>query len=615
LRLTNSSCFKEVFDPVVDETDQDERSQGRAQVVGGEVQVVGPAGEGAAGALLTAGEGIMLLVNGEVIEESCRVFPDDKVELYPAEYVEPFQIEVSVTADEMSASARFTPARRISYLLIDQPFAEGLVIKGVRKETDAAGGTIEDLKKALAGAGVCFGLQEPLLPAVLQERLAWRQVAAGEAPVEGRHGYVEPLFAGELKVVRYGLDEERVDFRERFEIEQVEPGDSIAAIHPPVAGKPGHTVTGRRIDPPPVFPASVRCGDGAAMNNEGHVVATRKGVPGFKAGRDYRLRVDNFYIHRGDIDIRSGNANFQGHLEIEGDITEGMKVQAEGDVIVGGTAAGATVLAGGSIIFKQQCIKCQVRAGWKETILLDFYEMVEQLFEALGHALAAADELICVLEQKGRFSERMEAALVRVLLQSKFTEIPELAAELAGKVKEIGPVLPGELLQVINEIVPHFTEYVYSQSLDRPALLKIYDQLQVCLQEKPDDGSGANITAAYVQNSSLACSGDIFITGSGVYNSQFKCGGSVLIKKAFRGGSIEAGGEVQIGEAGSPRLAGDQGLVIVPKESTVSVGRAYDSFRVIFGQWEYRCTETISNVRLRFDQHELAVKLDPWKKA
>jgi len=512
--------------------------------------------------------------------------------------VEPFQIEVRVTADEMSASAYFTPARRINYELFDQPFAEELVIKGARKETEAAGGTVAEVKKALAEAGVCFGLQESLLPLVLQERLTWQQAAAGEVPVEGRNGYVEPLFAGELKMVRYALDEEWVDFRERFEIEQVEPGEAIAVIHPPVAGKPGHTVTGRRIDPRPVFPALVRCGDGAAMNSEGHVTATRKGVPGFKAGRDYRLRVDNFYIHRGDIDIRSGNASFQGHLEIEGDITEGMKVIADGDIIVGGTAAGATVLAGGSIIFKQQCIKCQVRVGWKETIIQEIYDLLKSLLEALGYALAAAEELVRVLQQKGRFSERVEAALVRALLQSKFKEIPELATAMAARAKEFRTILAGDLPRAADEVIPALIHYDESRPLNLSALLQAYDQLQACLQDEADSAGGSNITAAYVQNSSLTCSGDIIITGSGVYNSQFKCGG-----------------EVQIGEAGSPRLAGDQGQVIVPKESTVCVGRAYDNFRVLFGQWEYRCAETISNVRLRFDSGEYAVKLDPWKKA
>jgi len=584
-------------------------------VSGGAVIISGADQTGVEGALLIPGEGSTLLVNGSPVADSCRVFPGDAAEIFPVEYVEPFRVEVRVSADAMSASARFIPARRISHEIIDQPFAAKMIIKAVRNETEAPGGTPDDLKKALDEAEVCFGLQEDQLPQLLAEPGCWRSVADGEPPVEGRHGLVEPLFSGELKRVSYAQNQERVDFRERYEIEQVEPGEVIAVIHPPVAGKPGHTVCGRIIEPKPVLPASVNCGNGAAIISAGRVVATRKGVPGFKAGRVYRLQVDDVYIHRGDIDIRSGNANFQGHLEITGDIAEGMKVLAEGNVIVGGAAAGALVLAGGSIVFRKQCIKCQVRAGWRETLLQELYDLVGQLFGALGYALSAAEELIRVLQQRGKYSEKAESALLRALLHGKFNEIPRLATELSARSRESSSVLPAELLKTITEAAPYFIDYSYSQLLDRPILLKIYAALQACLEEKPISNSGAGITAPYVQNSNLTCSGDIIITGSGVYNSQFKCGGSVIIKKAFRGGTIEAGGEVRIGEAGSPRMTGDQGLVMVPKDSAVCIGRAYESFRVIFGQWEYCCLETISNVRLRFDPYEYSVKLEPWKNA
>lgn len=596
------------------EAEHKQINDGQAAVIGGLIKIKAPVDANTPGALLKQGEGVMLLVNGTVIEDSCRVFPEDKVEVNPIEYAEPIQVEVKISPDAMTAAVRFIPARRITYDIIDQPFASEILIEGRRREMVAPGGSVDDLKKALARENVRFKLSEAALQKALDEPGVWHTVAEGSTPLEGRHGDVEPLIKGELKPVTYAQDKDRVDFRERYEIEQVVIGDVLAVVHPPVPGKPGRTVTGRRIEPAPVYPAVVRCGDGAVLEVGGQIVATRKGVPSYKKGREYHFQVDNLYIHRGDIDIRSGNTTFHGHLKIEGDIFEGMKVLADGNLVVGGAAAGATILAGGNIVFKNQAINCQVRAGWKDTMLQEIYAMVEQLCASVGSALNAVAEIASTLQKKGNYNERIEAALVRTLIQSKFSEIPEIIAKLQGRAKVTESILPGELVQTVRATAPHFLDYNYSHVLGRSVLEKIYTDLLARVDEKKESIGKACITAPYVQNSNLTCTGDIIITGSGVYNSHFKCNGAVRIDKNFRGGSIEAGGEVKIGEAGVPRLAGDQGLVQVPKDGTVCLGKAYEGFCVTFSEWEYRCSTTVTNVCLRFDPHEHNVKIEPWER-
>ncbi|MEW5785206.1 MAG: FapA family protein [Bacillota bacterium] len=587
--------------------------ESQAAIIGGVVQVKADAG--ATGALLKTGEGVRLLVNGALIEDSCRVFPGDQVEVNPVEYVEPFRVEVHISTNRMRAKARYTPARRIAHEIIDQDFAPVLLVEGRRREVAEASGSLDELKKALSQQGVKFGLDEKAMRHALAEPGTWQVVAEGLPPREGEHGYVEPLFRGELKPVAYAQEEVRVDFRERYEIEQVSAGDPIALIHPPVPGQHGLAVTGERIEPAAVHPAVIRCGNGAAISSDSRTVkATRKGVPSSKTGREYFFQVDDFYVHHGNIDIKSGNTNFRGHLEIEGDILEGMKVLADGNIIVGGSAAGAAVMAGGSIIFKNQCIKCQVRAGWRDTILQELYSTLDQLCDAVGQALRASVKLARALQEKGKYSERAESVLVRSLLQSKFKDIPELAAKLSARVKGMEHIIAEPVVQTVREVVPLFLDFNYSQTLSRPVLEKVFADLYTLMEDKAEEYGKAGITAPYVQNSSLTCTGDIIITAGGVYSSQFKCGGSVRIARICRGSSIEAGADVQIGEAGSPRLAGDHGLVRVPKDARVCLGRAYESFRVIFGDWEYRCPSLLTNICLSLDLHEGAVKVEPWSK-
>ena len=60
------------------------------------------------------------------------------------------------------------------------------------------------------------------------------------------------------------------------------------------------------------------------------------------------MEVDEVYKIK-DVTVGTGNINFTGSVIIEGDVTEGMKVIASGDITVGGFVESATLEAGGDI--------------------------------------------------------------------------------------------------------------------------------------------------------------------------------------------------------------------------------------------------------------------------
>lgn len=271
-------------------------------------------------------------------------------------------------------------------------------------------------------------------------------------------------------------------------------------------------------------------------------------------------------------------------------------------------------MAGGSIILKSNCIKCVVQAGWVDIILKDIYQILKGMNESLGSAVQASEEVAQALEKKGKHSEQMEAAVVRALLQSKFTELPRLSAELLKKLREAGRSLPEDLAQLIKDVAPQFIDFQYSQALCRPTLVQIEHKVSHCLETWDSKPVKADIKAPYVQNSELSCTGDIVVDGSGVYNSRLKCSGSVNISRLFRGGSIEAGGDVFIGEAGAPRITADQGLIQLSYKGRAHLGAVYENVRFKFGSTEYRCEKNLQNVRLMLDQEAFEVKILHWEK-
>ncbi len=566
-------------------------------------------------AIIQPGEGVSIKVNGREIAGKSEVVPGDIIVLTPLEEINPEKVEVKISADLMRAEACYSPGQKKSCIIEDHPPTDNLTVGGKKYNEEIRNYGKEEVLTLLKSKGVAFGIIDDGIEALFNEPDVLHTVAKGVPVKEGKHGWVELLFEGGMKTVSYDQDAGKVDYRKRFEIEQVSEGDIIAVIHDPVKGEAGKKVTGEEIKPAPVVPADVRCEHGTELSTDSkEVIATRKGVPFHRKSKAHFFRVDDFYHHKGDVDIKSGNIYFHGHLKIQGDLTEGMKASADGNIELMQNASGAEIQAGGNIIIKGNCIKSVVQAGWVDLVLRNIYTLMDDMEDSLENAVESAEELVKALKDKGKYSDQMEAAITRALLQNKFFELPDMSTELLKHLKEAEKSLPEIIVQAINHIAPVFVDFQYSQNLGRETLKEALRKLQEARESRDLRVESASITAPYIQNSVLTCTGDIEATGSGVYNSRLKCSGEARVARLFRGGNIEAGGDVYIGEAGVPRVTADQGLIQVSYKGTVYFGTIYENMRVKFGATEYRCDKTYSNIKLILDQKEFEVRMLHWDK-
>lgn len=581
----------------------------------GEIRVADPLGGGPR-ASLRPGAGVKVLVNGNQINENTPVSSADSIVIIqPADIAEPARAAVRIAPDGLSAEAALFPPRTIKFSLVDRPFAPDLVVEAVSRE-EHGNFELAQALEMLKAQGLRFGVRDDAVAELLDQPGVWKIVATGRPAVQGRDGWIQYLYEEQLKKVVYDESLDRVNYRERFEILQVNDGDSLALVHPPVPGEPGLTVTGREIAAPAVRPAEVRCERGAVLSpGGGRVLATRLGIPVYHKGQPHIFRVDNLYIHQGNIDIRSGNTAFKGHLKINGDIMEGMTVTADGDIEVMGDVLGADLSAEGQVFVKKNCISCRIRAGWKQIALQDFRRHLEVLTGQAGQAGAACQEVLRTLAERGQKAEERFPMIARLIIQSKFPDLPRELDSLAGKAQQLSQLLPEGVPAALGQasrfflILPDSEHPVDSGKLQqvRLALLEALNSLSGSIQEK------MSITAYYVQNCTLTCTGDIIITGPGAYNSALNSGGSVRVARIFRSGEITAGGDVWIGEAGVPRLAGIQGTINVPYDRTVYLGKAHETTQVKIGSWSYRFDQTLAAVSLSLDLVEKRIRVLPWK--
>lgn len=137
----------------------------------------------------------------------------------------------------------------------------------------------------------------------------------------------------------------RINYHERHAFENVEIGQLIGRILPPQQGAPGTTVTG--IPVPGEF--------GQALN-----IIAGKGIridsDAIYAESDGRLICDNDtlsvtdeFIVDGDVDLHVGHINFNGFVNIKGDLLDGFNVKATKGIQVAGSVGACQVVAGGDI--------------------------------------------------------------------------------------------------------------------------------------------------------------------------------------------------------------------------------------------------------------------------
>ncbi|KDE39546.1 hypothetical protein ADINL_2000 [Nitrincola lacisaponensis] len=170
-------------------------------------------------------------------------------------------------------------------------------------------------------------------------------VARGIEPVSGLNSRFEVLVEGCKKLLPGYSEEEQVDFHQVQDFIVVERGEVLMQRLPPTAGVPGLTVLGEVLPAEPgevlEFNTDV---EGAIVDpdNPDQLVATVKGHPvllGNGVFVDPTLRIDS-------INLESGNIDFDGSVEVKGDVTSGFSLKATGDIVIRGMVEKATVIAG-----------------------------------------------------------------------------------------------------------------------------------------------------------------------------------------------------------------------------------------------------------------------------
>ena len=173
-------------------------------------------------------------------------------------------------------------------------------------------------------------------------------LAKGVAPVTGENGWFDLLAnTGKEKTTFEEDDKGRVDFKAVQTFTNIEAGQVIGIIHPPGPGTPGTSITGQPITAKEGAPVSLIAGDGVMISKDGTQAIAQK--PGRVVFENRYLSIAEEFVVTGDVDLKVGNINFNGVVDIKGDILDDFHITASKGINITGSVGACQLQAGGPV--------------------------------------------------------------------------------------------------------------------------------------------------------------------------------------------------------------------------------------------------------------------------
>jgi uncharacterized protein (DUF342 family) len=250
----------------------------------------------------------------------------------------PFSLEIGEVRDA-SAAIEIAADKMSAWITVTPPCGGKAL---TREQVDLA------LSEKAITAGILEGEIDQLLASGSAEKTL---IAQGRAVVHGEDGRLQCLIPM-VKDRHPHLDENDIaDYRDLGGIVTIRQGERLMQKHPPTPGEPGENVLGQLIPANPgkevLFAPQLK---GAMVDPEdpAFLIAETSGQP---VEVSHGMIVESTVTLK-TVDLSTGNIDFDGTIDITGDVQAGMSIRATGDIHVGGTVEAATLDAGGDIIVK-----------------------------------------------------------------------------------------------------------------------------------------------------------------------------------------------------------------------------------------------------------------------
>ncbi|AYE33462.1 flagellar assembly protein A [Clostridium septicum] len=510
----------------------DENVNGSIKIEKGEFIITNPKGNGEFAKLIPTNSG-ELYVNDKLITDSIEVKDTDKITFKGKK--EEGNSVINITTNKSNTEAyltiEYTPS--FVYKLSDTDKRNFIQL-----ETEKVEENIEqkvsslDIIKALKEKGIVYGVDTENLKLVNDsyevEKLI---IARGLFPVHPEEDKLKIYFN---KKNQKDLDSlKNIDYKNLNYVTSVKAGEILAEIIKGEEGKDGIDVFGKLLLKKPKNKLKYKVGDGCILKDN-KIVASIDGRPNIKKNV---ITVEPIYVIEKDIDISTGNIEFAGAIEIKGKVTEGMKVKAEKGVFILKGIFSSEIEAKGDSSILGSIVNSKINVGstdlLKETRITSLNELIESLNSIV-------ENIKFLKEKKLVNNGGTDGLLIKTLIDTKYKMIVRQCISVISNTindeeaqSRVVSLIKSKLIGLGPTKILNYMEL--NQIIDE-ALLEI-EKLK-CNLSLPVD-----LNIEYAQEANIEASGNICISGKGVFASNIKSLESVEFiqnNAICRGGHIKA---------------------------------------------------------------------------
>jgi len=209
--------------------------------------------------------------------------------------------------------------------------------------------SMDEFMKDMRFKKIVYGVDQELLQRHFRKGEYCKDlvVAQGKPPRHGRDAQIQYYFNTDPHAVPTLKADGSVDFFNLNTINHCKKGDLLARIIPEDPGESGCNVAGAQIKPRNVKRTSLRFGKNVLLSEDHMSISSL--VDGCVSLVCDQVFVSDLYEVE-NVDNSTGNIEFEGSVQVNGNVCSGFSVIAQGNVIVNGVVEGAYIRADGDIV-------------------------------------------------------------------------------------------------------------------------------------------------------------------------------------------------------------------------------------------------------------------------
>lgn len=505
--------------------------------------------------ILKCKDNITVLINEKKVVGNIRVNKEDKIICILNNETPKRNLELKVRNNNLEVLGKITYKDSIKYKLCERLnngflevfLKEDKIIKANRY-------TLEEVLFILNKSGIKIGIQNENIQKLLDKNDMKLSgiFALGVNSINDNEDIVKPLFFKENKIVN-----DRIDYRNKNNINMVRKGECIGKIIRGELGKDGQDVYGEIIHRKIKKTPKIICKNGCYINGD-EIIATIDGKFDYKKNT---FNVSKVLEINKDINMESGNIQFIGNLCINGSVGVGMTVASGDTMIIKGNAESAKVVSKKDAFIDGSVIQSTVLVGVKDENLLEYIENLKALKNKISVLKEYSEQLI---NNNRNFISKEYGSILRVIIDKKLLDFNKVLFKVLSHKNKNESIL--------DLIRKKFMGVGILTIKNKKELDKIICLLENEINNREESIKEKwNLTIGYAQDAKIDCSGDIIFTGKGEYISEIRAGGDVkflLENSVLRGGSITAEGSIickMVGSSGGATTilkAGEKGKII-----------------------------------------------------